>query len=223
VSLSSRLAGGRGPTRPDRARGSSLLRKDGATVRRRSSEWARRHYTGAERESEAAGHGVRVRPRCPDLAPEPRRPGLRRVRLARNVEHTVAWSESPHRGDGRPTLGTVRNGHIDIQDVIDGVTEDLGEIIVVASEDVRRFISEQGGDLFLWVSLHGWGRSRIALLEASTERPRDAQLTFRRRPAQLFNLQLEEHRRFWPRTLVLELDAHRRRVCAYWNGQAWVG
>ena len=112
---------------------------------------------------------------------------------------------------------------MDTEDLIDGVTDDLRSITVVASEEVRLFIAERGGELYLWVSQHGWGRSRIALLEASTERPRDARLTFRCQPAHLFDLQFEEHRRFWPRTLVLELDVRHRRVCAYWNGLAWVG
>jgi hypothetical protein len=112
---------------------------------------------------------------------------------------------------------------MDTEDLIDGVTDDLREITVVAAEDVRRFIAERGGDLYLWVSHHGWGRFQVALLEASTERPSNEQLTFRRLRAQLFDLQLEAGRRFWPRTLVLELDTRRRRVYAYWNGQAWVG
>jgi hypothetical protein len=113
---------------------------------------------------------------------------------------------------------------MDIEDVIDGVTDDSREMTVVASEDVRRFIAEQGGDLYLWVSLHGGlGRYRIALLEASTERPQDEHLAFRRLPAQWFDLQLEANRCFWPRTLVLEFSATRDRVCAYWNGQGWVG
>jgi len=113
---------------------------------------------------------------------------------------------------------------MDIDDCIDGVTDDPGEMTVVASEDVRRFIAEQGGDLYLWVSLHGpAGRCRIALLEASTLRPPDDQLSFRRLPAQHFDLQLEADRRFWPRTLVLEFSGRGDGVCAYWNGQGWVG
>jgi hypothetical protein len=113
---------------------------------------------------------------------------------------------------------------MDIEDVIDGVTDDLGEITVVAAEDVRRLIAEQGGDLYLWVSRHGGlGRCQIALLEASTERPPNKRLTFRRLPAQHFDLQLEADRRFWPRTLVIEFSGHGGKVCAYWNGQGWVG
>ncbi len=112
---------------------------------------------------------------------------------------------------------------MDVEDVIDGVTDDLSEIVVVASEDVRRFIAEQGGELYLWVSRHGFGRFQIALLEASTDRPGNEELEWCRVPAQLFALLLDARRRHWPRTLVLELDAHRRKVSAYWNGQGWVG
>jgi hypothetical protein len=112
---------------------------------------------------------------------------------------------------------------MDIQDVIDGVTDDLSEITVVASEDVRRFIAEQSGELYLWVSRHGVGRCQIALLEASTERPGKDDLEWRCLPAHLFYLQLEANRRYWPRTLVLEFDRRGTKVCAYWNGQAWVG
>jgi hypothetical protein len=113
---------------------------------------------------------------------------------------------------------------MDIEDLIDGVTDDPRQITVVAAEDVRRFIAEQGGDLYLWVSHHGGcGRCRISLLEASTQRPPDERLGFERQAAQWFDLQLEEGRRLWPRTLVLEFGRRRDKVYAYWNGQGWVG
>lgn len=103
------------------------------------------------------------------------------------------------------------------------ITDELAAIDVVAAPDVRRFIAQRGGDLYVWVSVHGWGFFRTALLEATTERPRRPGLLFRRRRARGFDLLLEAGRRWWPKTLELELCGHGKRVCAYWNGQGWVG
>ena len=48
----------------------------------------------------------------------------------------------------------------------DDLTDDVTSITIVASDEVRRFIAERGGELYVWVSQHGWGRCGLALLEA---------------------------------------------------------
>ena len=139
------------------------------------------------------------------------------------MEHFEGEPRIGSRITGRGSAIAVQtDGQMDIEDVIDGVTEEVERIVVLASEDVRRFIAEHGGELYLWVSHHGRGRCRVSLLESSLDRPGDDEDAWRRVPAQFFDLQLEAERRFWPRTLVLEFDPRGRGVCAYWNGQAWV-
>jgi hypothetical protein len=103
------------------------------------------------------------------------------------------------------------------------ITDDPAAMKVVAAADVRRFVVTHGGDLYVWVSVHGWGFFRTALLEAATEPPLKPGLFFRRRRVRGFNLQLEAARHWWPQTLELEICGHGKRVCAYWNGQGWVG
>lgn len=102
-------------------------------------------------------------------------------------------------------------------------TDELAAIDIVAAPDVRRFIAKRGGDLYVWVSIHGWGFFGTALLEAATERPQKQGLFFRRLRVKGFDLQLEADRTWWPKTLELSLCGRGKRVCAYWNGQGWVG
>ena len=103
------------------------------------------------------------------------------------------------------------------------VTDDPARMKVVATPDVRRFIATRGGDLYVWISVHGWGFFRTVLMEAATEPPAKPGLFFRRRRVRGFNLQLEADRRWWPKTLELDICGRGKKVCAYWNGQAWVG
>ena len=104
----------------------------------------------------------------------------------------------------------------------DDLTDDVTSITVVASEEVRRFIAERGGALYVWVSQHGFGRCGLALLEAETTRARTRGLYFCRVRERGFDLLLDVERRLWPKTLVLELSKRGTKVRAYWNGLAWV-
>jgi hypothetical protein len=105
-----------------------------------------------------------------------------------------------------------------------GCTDDLDRVEVVASDDVRRFIADGGGELYVWVSRHGGCcRGALSLMEAETQRPERPLLAFRRVSVAGFDLYLDAARRYWPLQLELELTGRGRRVSAYWNGQAWVG
>jgi hypothetical protein len=94
------------------------------------------------------------------------------------------------------------------------------DVEIVAPDDVREFVSARGGRLYVWISVHQGFRCALALLEASTTRPRGGDLYFRRVLAPGFDLYLEARQRLWPRTM--EFAVHRRRVRAYWNGLAWI-
>ena len=104
----------------------------------------------------------------------------------------------------------------------DDLTDDVTSITIVASDEVRHFIAERGGELYVWVSHHGFGRCGLALLEAETRQTRTRGLYFCRVRERGFDLLLDFERRLWPRTLVLELSRRGTKVRAYWNGLAWV-
>jgi hypothetical protein len=110
----------------------------------------------------------------------------------------------------------------DFHSYLDDLTDDVTAIDVVASEDAWRFIAARGGDLYVWVSQHGYGRCGLALLEARTDQPRTRGRYFCRVHASGFDVLLDADRRFWPRTLELEMNRSGRKVRAYWNGLAWV-
>ena len=93
---------------------------------------------------------------------------------------------------------------------------------VVASPEAVAFVRERGGRLFLWPT---WTRCCRSLgtwrLESSTE-PRSDR-TFRRVPADGFELYLPGHLDREPEQLEIELRRFpRRHVEGYWNGLAWI-
>ncbi len=107
------------------------------------------------------------------------------------------------------------------EQIVEGITEDPDEIVVLVSDGARRFIAEHGGELYVWVSVHGLIFPML-LLEASTERPQAQRLFFRRRRVKGLDLMLQADRRIWPLTLDIDLCSHGKKVCAYWNGLAFV-
>ena len=106
-------------------------------------------------------------------------------------------------------------------DIVEGITDDPGDIRVLVSEGARRFIAEHGGALYVWVTSHGV-LFPVEILEATTEHPQTPGLFFRRRRVAGFDLMLQADRRIWPLTLDVDLCSHGKKVCAYWNGLAWV-
>jgi hypothetical protein len=138
---------------------------------------------------------------------------------ARNNEMRtdVASSIGPRRGEDE-VLDTNAEERGELE-----ITDNPARMKVVTTPEVRRFIATRGGDLYVWISVHGWGFFRTVLMEAATEPPAKPGLFFRRRRVRGFNLQLEADRRWWPKTLELDICGRGKKVCAYWNGQAWVG
>jgi hypothetical protein len=90
---------------------------------------------------------------------------------------------------------------------------------VVASEEARRYVSERGGRLYVWVKSSACCHS-VPVLESSTEPKSDRD--FRRVAAEDFEV--------WAPLLMrlpseLHVEVHRfprRRVEAYWDGCAWI-
>jgi hypothetical protein len=103
-----------------------------------------------------------------------------------------------------------------------GLTRDLTQMRVEAGDDVRRVVSERGGELYVWVVTHGSGCCRLTMVEADTSPPRERGM-FCRLPQDGFDVLVEAERLLWPRRLVLEVHGRRCKVRAYWNGLGWVG
>ena len=94
---------------------------------------------------------------------------------------------------------------------------------ITASDTVRDLVRERGGALYVWTCSHRCCSGPLTLLEAGTERPAGAAWRFRRIDAGGFELLLDLGGQSLPEELVLELRGRRRRITAFWNGQAWVG
>jgi hypothetical protein len=111
---------------------------------------------------------------------------------------------------------------------IDSTTHDVHEMDVKADEDVRRVVVERGGELYVWLTHHGWAMCGVTILEAETQHPgldrhgHDRQFRRIRSHRLGFDLYVETGERVWPRTLELALDHRGRKVRAYWNGLALV-
>jgi hypothetical protein len=101
------------------------------------------------------------------------------------------------------------------------LTDDPSDMEVVASDEVRKWIAAHGGELYVWVSAHGWGYFRMWLVEASTKKPKERGLLFRHTRARGFDLLVQADRPLWPKRLELDLERHKK-LRAYWNGVAWV-
>jgi hypothetical protein len=96
-------------------------------------------------------------------------------------------------------------------------------VTIVASEAARSALRERGGDLYLWTTSHACCTGGTTLLEAATERPTAGDHRFERAAGPGFDLFIDLGARTPPRELVLELRGRRKRIAAFWNGQAWVG
>lgn len=101
------------------------------------------------------------------------------------------------------------------------VTDVATDVEIVAPEDVRDFVAEHGGRLYVWISVHPGFRFTLSLLDTALEHPTTGDLYFRRIPADGFDLYLEARQRIWPKRMEFALRRHRR-VEAYWNGLAWI-
>jgi hypothetical protein len=101
------------------------------------------------------------------------------------------------------------------------ITGVVTDVEVVAPPDVRDFVADHGGRLFVWISVHRSIGRALCLLETSLEPPAGRGSDFRRISTPGFDLYLEARQRFWPNRLEFVLR-RRRRVEAFWNGLAWI-
>ncbi len=95
-------------------------------------------------------------------------------------------------------------------------------IRIVAADDVRRFVRERGGRLYVWTVAHRNPRCVITLLETATTCPPGPTIGFVHFGAGDFDLYLDTGGRGWPDLLVLELKRRRGVVRAYWNNCAYL-
>jgi hypothetical protein len=94
---------------------------------------------------------------------------------------------------------------------------------ITATDEVRELARERGGSLYVWTSAHRCCSGPLTLLEAATEMPPGAARRFLAFKAGGFELLLDMGGQRLPEELVLELRGRRRKIAAFWNGQAWVG
>jgi hypothetical protein len=91
---------------------------------------------------------------------------------------------------------------------------------VVASDEVRHYVEEHGGTLYVRSARHGCCGGGVTLLESSTQQPRDAD-DFLPVAADDIDVRFRcDHGQ--PHELVIELRGRlRRRPAAYWDGCAF--
>ena len=104
-----------------------------------------------------------------------------------------------------------------------GATESVGNdgmpVRVDASEEVRAYLRERGGRLFVWTSAHWECQHRITTLEADTDRPPYEDAHFERVYSGDFEVFLDMGSWRRPDMLELALRGRRRKIAAYWNGE----
>ncbi len=90
---------------------------------------------------------------------------------------------------------------------------------VVASQPAVVFVSERGGQLFVWSKSSRCCRGGMTFLEASTQR--DDRRAYRRVPADGIELYVDLSR--LPEELDIDVSGRfHRKLHAYWEGCAWV-
>lgn len=105
----------------------------------------------------------------------------------------------------------------------DGTSSSRDSVNVVATDDVRRVIRERGGSLYVWTHVHGVCEGRITFLDVASERPDSVSLPFERLEAGDLDIFLAIGSLLRPEYVELELQGRRKKIRAYWNGQASVG
>jgi hypothetical protein len=89
-----------------------------------------------------------------------------------------------------------------------------------ASPEAISFITERGGRVFVWATVHGCCRGmRYTVLDADTHPPARPMRPFERIDGEYFTVFLSVGNRLPPEELVVEMRGRwRRRVEAFWNG-----
>jgi hypothetical protein len=93
---------------------------------------------------------------------------------------------------------------------------------IEVSDDVRAFVRERGGRLYVWATDHRCCAGRLTLLDADTTPPDGSPRRFARVDAGGFELYLDAGARALPERLAFELTRRRRKVRAFWNDCAFV-
>ena len=93
---------------------------------------------------------------------------------------------------------------------------------VLASDEVRDYVREHGGRVYVWTTSHRCCSGRLTLLKADTARPPG--WPERSEPLQVggFEVFLEGGAHGSPVDLELELKGRKKRISAFWNGCAFV-
>jgi hypothetical protein len=107
--------------------------------------------------------------------------------------------------------------------VLDGTAMSNAPVRVMVPDDVRAAIRERGGSLYIWTHAHGVCEGRVTFLDVATERPESVSLPFERLDAGDLEVFLAIGSLLRPEFVELELQGRRRKIRAYWNGQASVG
>jgi hypothetical protein len=94
---------------------------------------------------------------------------------------------------------------------------------IQATEDVAAAVRERGGRLYVWTSAHRCCTGPLVFLEAGAEPPKGEERSFSAYDVGGYEVLLDMGGQRLPDELVLELRGRRRKVVAFWNGQAWVG
>jgi hypothetical protein len=90
---------------------------------------------------------------------------------------------------------------------------------LVVGSNVREHVEERGGAVYVWARRVGCCRGKAFVLEAATEKPdREFELVHAADGLQVLTTPGLRQ----PQELHLELG-RRRKLRAYWNGQAWIG
>jgi hypothetical protein len=101
-------------------------------------------------------------------------------------------------------------------------TDDRIRMEIRISDDVRAFVRERGGRLFVWATAHRCCTGPLTLLDTDTEPPGRRQRQFRRIEADGFELYVDAGHRRLPERLTLEMGRWPRKVRAFWNDLAFV-
>jgi hypothetical protein len=114
------------------------------------------------------------------------------------------------------------NTYLDEPDETDDARQRPGSMNVLASGEVRAYVRERGGRLYVWTTDHRCCRGTLTLLDASTTPPERSRRRFERLDAGGFALYFAAGGRRHPDELVLELKGRRHSLRAYWNNCAYV-
>jgi hypothetical protein len=93
---------------------------------------------------------------------------------------------------------------------------------ILASDEVRTFVREHGGRLYVWTSDHRCCTGRLTFLAAETTRPPGWKGRSEPVDAGGFELFLDAGVHGVPDELVLDLKGRKRRISAFWNGCAYI-